>query len=86
MTYYQFTGNEPALNACRKAADLLMRTFGPGKQSILSAGTHVGMAATSVLEPMVLLYRCTGDERYLDFARYIVKSWDEPNGPCKRQD
>ncbi|HEY5912045.1 MAG TPA: beta-L-arabinofuranosidase domain-containing protein [Verrucomicrobiae bacterium] len=81
LTYYQFTGNEPALNACRKAADLLLRTFGPGKKSILSAGTHVGMAATSVLEPMVLLYRCTGDERYLDFARYIVKSWDEPNGP-----
>ena len=81
LTYYQFTGNEPALNACRKAADLLLRTFGPGKKSILSAGTHVGMAATSVLEPMVLLYRCTGDERYLNFARYIVTSWDEPNGP-----
>ena len=41
----------------------------------------MGMAATSVLEPIVLLYRATGDERYLQFARYIVKSWDEPNGP-----
>ncbi len=81
LTYHQFTGNEPALGACRKAADLLLRTFGPGTKSILSAGTHVGMAATSVLEPMVLLYRLTGEERYLDFARYIVKSWDEPNGP-----
>ena len=81
LTYYRFTGNEPALNACRQAADLLLRTFAPGKKSILSAGTHVGMAATSVLEPMVLLYRCTGDERYLEFARYIVASWDEPNGP-----
>ncbi len=81
LTYYQYTGNEPALAACRKMGDLLINTFGPGKKSILSAGTHLGMAATSVLEPVVLLYRCTGDARYLDFARYIVKSWDEPNGP-----
>ncbi|MBN2579785.1 MAG: glycoside hydrolase family 127 protein [Pirellulales bacterium] len=80
LTYYRYTGNESALSACRKMGDLLIRTF-PTKRSILAAGTHVGMAATSVLEPMVLLYRTTGDERYLDFARYIVQSWDEPNGP-----
>ena len=81
LTYYQYTGHEPALAACRKIGDLLIRTFGPGKKSILSAGTHKGMAATSVLEPVVLLYRSTGDKRYLDFARYIVQSWDDPNGP-----
>ena len=80
LTYYQYTGNEAALTACRKMGDLLINTF-PAKKSILAAGTHMGMAATSVLEPVVLLYRLTGDERYLDFARYIVKSWDEPNGP-----
>src|SRR6185295_10608769 len=81
LTYYQYTGNEPALNACRKMGDLLINTFGPGKKSILSAGTHVGMAATSVLEPMVLLYRLSGETRYLDFAKYIVSSWDEAAGP-----
>lgn len=80
LTYHQYTGNEPALTACRKMGDLLVATF-PAKRSILAAGTHVGMAATSVLEPIVLLYRFTGDERYLEFARYLVKSWDEPNGP-----
>jgi DUF1680 family protein len=81
LTYYQYTGNEPALAACRRIGDLLINTFGPGKKSILSAGTHMGMAATSVLEPIVLLYRCTGDDRYLQFAHYIVESWNEPNGP-----
>jgi uncharacterized protein len=81
LTYYQYTGNRPALDCCRKMADLLITTF-PGKKSILAAGTHVGMAATSVLEPVVLLYRFTGDRRYLEFARYIVKSWDEPRGPA----
>ncbi len=81
LTYYQYTGNGPALDCCRKMADLLIATF-PGKKSILKAGTHVGMAATSVLEPVVLLYRLTGDRRYLEFAHYIVKSWDEPGGPA----
>ncbi len=80
LTYYQYTGDKAALAACRKMGDLLIATF-PAKKSILAAGTHLGMAATSVLEPIVLLYRATGDERYLQFAHYIVKSWDEPNGP-----
>ncbi len=80
LTYYQFTAHAPALAASRKAADLLIATF-PAKKSILAAGMHVGMAATSVLEPIVLLYRLTGEDRYLAFAHYLVKSWDEPNGP-----
>jgi DUF1680 family protein len=80
LTYYQYTGDPAALRACRKMGDLLIATF-PAKRSILAAGTHRGMAATSVLEPVVLLYRVTGDTRYLDFARYIVRSWDEPGGP-----
>ena len=80
LTYYQYTGDTAALQACRKMGDLLIATF-PEKKSILAAGTHKGMAATSVLEPIVLLYRTTGDKRYLDFAHYIVRSWDEPGGP-----
>ena len=81
LTYYQYTGNPEALQACRKIGDLLIATFGPGKKSILSAGTHMGMAATSVLEPIVLLYRHTADPKYLEFARYIVTAWNEHTGP-----
>ncbi|MCX7048523.1 MAG: glycoside hydrolase family 127 protein [Candidatus Sumerlaeota bacterium] len=81
LTYHQYTGDASALAASRKIGDLLVNTFGPGKKSIIAAGTHVGMAATSVLEPIVLLHRLTGDERYLDFAKYIVAAYDEPNGP-----
>jgi uncharacterized protein len=80
LTYYQYTGDKAALAACRKMGDLLIATF-PAKRSIVAAGNHMGMAATSVLEPTVLLYRATGDERYLKFARYIIEAWDEPDGP-----
>lgn len=91
LAYYQFTkienGDRPtslgnkALAACRRVGDLLTATFGMGKRDINRAGEHVGMAATSVLEPMVLLYRATNDKRYLHFAHYIVANYDAPGGP-----
>lgn len=83
LSYYQVSGYPPALESARKIGDLLANTFGtgPGQRDIIDAGTHVGMAATSVLEPMCMLYRHTGDERYLEFARYIVHAYNEPHGP-----
>jgi uncharacterized protein len=83
LTYYRYTGDRPALECCKRMGALLCQTFGtgPGQKSILSAGTHVGMAATSVLEPMALLYRHTGDRQFLAFCQYIVRAWDEPGGP-----
>jgi DUF1680 family protein len=83
ITYMRYTGNTAPLATCRRMADLLCNTFGdqPGKRDIIPAGQHKGLAPTSVLEPMVLLYRFTGDERYLDFCKYIVRSWEQPNGP-----
>jgi DUF1680 family protein len=81
LDVYAATNDEHALAACRRAANLLCATFGPGRRDILRAGTHVGMAATSVLEPVARLYAVTNDDRYLQFARYLVDSWDEPGGP-----
>lgn len=83
ITYMRYTGNMAPLPTCRRMADLLCQTFGdqPGQRDIIQAGHHVGMAPTSVLEPMVLLYRLTGETRYLDFCKYILRAWEQPNGP-----
>lgn len=83
ITYMRYTGNLSPLPTCQRMADLLCQTFGdePGKRDILKAGWHVGMAPTSVLEPMVLLYRLTGEPRYLQFCKYILRAWEQPDGP-----
>jgi uncharacterized protein len=83
LAYYDTFGYQPALDSARKVGDLLARTFGdsPGQRDIILSSTHMGMAATSVLEPMVDLYRHTGDPKHLAFCRYIVRAWEQPNGP-----
>ncbi len=83
ITYMRYTGNTAPLPACRRMGDLLCQTFGdaPGQRDIIKAGHHVGLAPTSVLEPMVLLYRLTGETKYLDFCKYILRAWEQPNGP-----
>lgn len=82
ITYMRHTGNLEPLPACRRMADLLCDTFGdePGKRDLNPTGQHKGMASTSVLEPMVLLYRLTGEPRYLEFCKYVLRAWEQPNG------
>jgi len=89
VSYYRISGYQPALEAAEKIGDLMSSTFGtgPGQKDIImesdgkEVGTMVGMATTSILEPMVDLYRFSGKAKYLDFCQYIVRSFDQANGP-----
>ncbi|MEQ1606609.1 MAG: beta-L-arabinofuranosidase domain-containing protein [Pyrinomonadaceae bacterium] len=83
LAYYSTTGYKPALESSRKIGDLLVRTFGKnkGQKDIILAGEHMGMAATSVLDGMVELYKYSGNRKYLDFCYYILDAWEQENGP-----
>ena len=81
LRYHDITGDKKALKAARKEADYLLTQLGPGKVNIIETGYYHGMASSSILEPMMLLYNKTNNQKYLDFAKYIVKQWETPDGP-----
>ncbi|MBO0800363.1 MAG: glycoside hydrolase family 127 protein, partial [Blastocatellia bacterium] len=86
LTYYNFTGEGASLEAAKKIGDLLISTFGPKSDGgdgldLNERSTSAGMASGSVLEPVVLLYRATREEKYLNFARFIADHWEGRNGP-----
>ena len=65
VAHYQATGKRTLLTIALRTADLLVNTFGPGKQSIWPGHqiTEMGLAK---------LYRVTGDERYLNLAKFLL--------------
>jgi uncharacterized protein len=82
MSYYSATGYQPALTAAVRIGDYFAEHFGSGSGKIdILSGPHKGLASTSILEPMVLLYEFTGEQRYLRFCQRIVRAYDEPYGP-----
>jgi DUF1680 family protein len=83
LRYYQLSGFKPALTASERIGNLIMKTFGTeqGQKNIVKSGGHVGMAATCILESMGELYRFSGDEKYLEYCSYVIKSFDNEGGP-----
>ena len=66
---------EKIIKSMKGQVDYLITKFGneEGKRQITSATRHWrGLNSSSVLEPVVRLYSLTGEQKYLDFATYIV--------------
>jgi DUF1680 family protein len=81
LDYYNLTGDKRSLTAARGVADNLMDDLKKADGMIVTKGNYRGMAASSVLEPVCLLYKATKDKKYLDFAEEIVRQWETPQGP-----
>jgi len=65
VAHYQATGKRSLLDVALKTAELLDRTFGPGKDAIWPGHQVTEMG-------LVKLYRVTGDLRYLNLARFLL--------------
>ena len=76
LHWYDSTGNRDALKGAEKLSGWVMSKFGPGRRSLGAEGPFCGLMNCSVLEPIVWLYRRTGDRRYLDYAKWIVSELD----------
>ena len=81
IAYYDTFKDRTALQAATKQADCLIRELTERNAKIVRLGSHRGMAASSVLEPICQLYVRTGDKKYLDFAEEIIREWETPDGP-----
>ncbi len=63
--HYQATGKRNLLDVALKYADLIDRTFGPGKLEKPPGHQVIEMG-------LVKLYRVTGDDKYLKLAKYFL--------------
>ncbi|HLO60171.1 MAG TPA: beta-L-arabinofuranosidase domain-containing protein [Bacteroidales bacterium] len=81
ISYFNSTGDKQCLNSACKIADGLIGELKSKQLKIVKLGNHHGMAASSVLEPICLLYGITKNKKYIDFAEEIVREWETPDGP-----
>jgi hypothetical protein len=65
VAHYRSTGKTNLLQVAIKAADLLVRTFGPGKLEFPSGHQQIEIG-------LVQLHRVTGDSRYLELAQFFL--------------
>lgn len=78
---WELLGDESILMAAEKFTEHLMSEVGPGKIDIVKTGNYYGLASSSILFPLVKLYKATGEKKYLQFCEYIVKQWTKhPEG------
>ncbi len=81
LAAHERLGDPAALAAARRVAEHLLAEAPPGKVNLTATGIDVlkGLAPSSILEPLVVLYQRTGEPKYLACAKQIVADWERPN-------
>lgn len=80
LAAYDLTADKTALEAARRDADNLIDNLERRKIKLVEVGVAElkGVANSSIIEPMALLYQRTGDRKYLAFAQSIIAQWNAP--------
>ena len=74
LRWNEYSGDPSALAAARKAGDLVCTTYLDTGKRVLDAGdSEMNM---SILTAMAMLYRVTGEPRYLRMAHEVEKDWE----------
>ena len=76
LLYYDTTGDERALAAARRAADLVCQTFPAGGRRVVSVGDQEMNEAIG--HGLLLLYVRSGEKPYLEMARRVEQDWEQP--------
>jgi len=73
LEVHRHFGGASYLDAVRRIGDLCLHTLTAGGIDITDLGNHFGMSATVLLDPAVDLHLATGDPRYLELARLVLR-------------
>ena len=79
VAHYQSTGKRNFLNIAIKNADLLVREFGPGKHTEYPGHQIVEIGLTK-------MYRVTGNQKYLDLAKFFLDVRGPKGDPYNQAD
>ena len=74
VAHYQATGKRTLLDVAIKNADLLCKVFGPGRCEYPPGHQEIEIG-------LVRLYRVTGDEKYLNLAKFFIDVRGRPETP-----
>ena len=67
--------NEQIIASMCRQADYIIARIGADKLDIRRCAKHwEGLNSCSILEPIVRLYRLTGNKKYFEFAKYIIST------------
>ncbi|MDR1918210.1 MAG: glycoside hydrolase family 127 protein [Tannerellaceae bacterium] len=73
VAYYQATGKRKLLDVCIRMANHMMDVFGPGKRHWVPGHEEIELA-------LVKLYNVTQEERYLEFANWLLEERGHGHG------
>ena len=73
VAYYQATGKRKLLDVSIRMADHMMELFGPDKRHWVPGHEEIELA-------LVKIYRTTGQEKYLDFANWLLEERGHGHG------
>jgi DUF1680 family protein len=73
VAHHQLHGETKALDAAKRFADHIDRTFGPGKRYEVCGHQEIELA-------LVKLYRATGEKRYLELCRFLLDERGHAHG------
>ncbi len=73
VAYFQATGKRSLLDVALKNADLIQRTFGPGKRMDVPGHEEIEIG-------LFKLYRVTKEAKYLELARFFIEQRGNESG------
>jgi len=75
---YGLLGDREFLDSAIGMADYLISELDRLGLEPGDTGTFNGLPSCSIMKPMLILYRHTGDGKYLDFCKRIADRWEKP--------